>query len=225
MPADKPKAAAKDLSPLKGGIVPVTLFQQNCTLLWDEASRAGVIVDPGGDVPRIQSAIAKTGMKPEAIWITHGHIDHAGGAAELKEALGVPVIGPHKADKPLLDTLPKVGAQYGIAGARTVTPDRWLDVGDTVSLAGHVFEIFHCPGHSPGSVVFFDRAGRFALVGDVLFRGGVGRTDLPGGNSKALMHSIQHVLLPLGDDINFLCGHGPGSSFGEERESNPFLVG
>ena len=211
------------LPPLRGGIVPVTLFQQNCTLLWDDASKQGVVVDPGGDLPRIRAAIEKTGLIAQAIWITHGHIDHAGAAAELKDLLQVPVVGPHKADKPLLDALPVAAAQYGMSGVRPLAPDRWLDAGDSVTLAGRSFEILHCPGHSPGSVVFFNRAERFALVGDVLFRGGVGRTDLPGGDGKALMRSIRDLLLPLGDDVQFICGHGPGSTLGEERRTNPFL--
>lgn len=205
---------------LKAGIVQVTPFQQNCTLVWDDKTKRGVVVDPGGDVPRIQQAIAQTGMKVEAILLTHGHTDHAGGAAELKEALGVPVIGPHLDDKFLLDDL--ANNRFGIP-ARPITPDRWLDEGDTVSIAGREFQIFHCPGHSPGSVVFFSPSQRFALVGDVLFAGSIGRTDFPYGDHAALIDAIKRKLLPLGDDVAFVCGHGPTSTFGRERETNPFL--
>src|SRR5262249_12555694 len=157
--------------PLKAAIVPVTPFQQNCTLLWDEDTKAGAIVDPGGDLDRIEEVIAKTQMKPEKILLTHGHIDHAAGATELKQKLGgVPIEGPHVADKFLLDGLPAQGLAFGMLTARAVTPDRWLEEGDTVNAAGAAFSILHCPGHSPGSVVFVNEAQRFALVGDVLFQ-------------------------------------------------------
>lgn len=205
---------------LKAGIVQVTPFQQNCTLLWDDVTKHGVVVDPGGDLPRIEAAIKQVGMTVEAILLTHGHIDHAAGAAELKEKLGVEVIGPHKADKFLLDEL--ANNSFGIP-ARPVTPDRWLDEGDTVTIAGRPFSIFHCPGHSPGSVVFFSATQRFALVGDVLFAGSIGRTDFPYGDHAALIDAIKQKLLPLGDDIAFVCGHGPTSTIGRERQSNPFL--
>jgi len=180
------------------------------------------VVDPGGDIPRIKAAISQVGLDPEAILLTHGHIDHAGGAAELKEALGVEIIGPNIADKFLLDDLPNNGKRFGLS-ARAVTPDRWLAEGETVTIAGRPFAIFHCPGHSPGSVVYFNAAQRFALVGDVLFAGSIGRTDFPYGDHAALIEGIKRKLLPLGDDIAFICGHGPGSTFGEEREHNPFL--
>ena len=209
---------------LKAGIVPVTAFEQNCTLVWDEDTKQGVVIDPGGDVPRIEAAIKQVGLKVEAILLTHGHIDHAGGATELKEKLGVEIIGPHKADKFLLDDLPANAKRFGLMG-RAVAPDRWLDEGETVEIAGRAFEIFHCPGHSPGSVVYFNKAQRFALVGDVLFAGSIGRTDFPYGDHAALIDGIKRKLLPLGDDITFICGHGPMSTFGRERESNPFLHG
>lgn len=205
---------------LKAGFVPVTPFQQNCTLVWDDATKQGVVVDPGGDVPSIEAAIKQVGLKVEAILLTHGHTDHAGGAAELKEKLGVQVVGPHKADKFLLDDLPN--NRFGIA-ARAITPDRWLDEGDSVTIAGREFAIYHCPGHSPGSVVYFSAAQRFALVGDVLFAGSIGRTDFPYGDHAALIDAIKRKLLPLGDDISFICGHGPTSTFGRERQTNPFL--
>jgi glyoxylase-like metal-dependent hydrolase (beta-lactamase superfamily II) len=210
---------------LKAAILPVTPFQQNCTLLWDPETMRGAIVDPGGDLERIEAAVAEVGMKPEKILLTHGHIDHAGGAAELRERLGgIPVEGPHEAERPLLDNLEQQGAAYGMP-ARAVTPDRWLAEGETVTVADHTFEVLHCPGHSPGSVVLVNRAQRFALMGDVLFQGSIGRTDLPMGDHAALMQSIRTKVLPLGDEFAFICGHGPTSTIGQERRTNPFLVG
>jgi glyoxylase-like metal-dependent hydrolase (beta-lactamase superfamily II) len=209
---------------LTAAIVPVTPFQQNCTLIWDAETKKGAVIDPGGDLELIEKAIAEVGMKPEKILLTHGHIDHAGGAAELRERLGVPIEGPHEAERPLLDALEAQGQAYGME-ARAVTPDRWLAEGDTVTVAGHTFEVLHCPGHSPGSVVLVNRPQRFALVGDVLFQGSVGRTDVPLGNHEALMTSIRSKLLPLGDDFAFICGHGPTSTIGQERRTNPFIAG
>ncbi len=209
----------------RAGIIPVTPFQQNCTLIWDEATKVGAVVDPGGDLDRIQAAIAEQGVSVEKILLTHGHVDHAAGADELRERLGVPIEGPHLADKFLLDSLPMTAAQYGLGEARPVTPDRWLDQGDTVQVGALTFDILHCPGHSPGSVVFVSRDARFALVGDVVFKGSVGRTDLPGGNHEQLITAIMEKVLPLGDDIAFIPGHGPTGTLGEERVSNPFLQG
>jgi hydroxyacylglutathione hydrolase len=203
-------------------VVPVTPFEQNCSLAWSEATKRGVVVDPGGDVPRIREAIAAAGLTIETILLTHGHIDHAAGAAELAAELGVPVHGPHIAEKPLLDRLELQGQQYGIP-ARAVTPDRWLEEGDSVTIGGTEFAVLHCPGHSPGSVVFFSKDLRFAFMGDVLFNGSVGRTDLPGGSHEALIEAIRTKILPLGDDVSFLPGHGPGSTVGHERMTNPFL--
>ncbi len=211
--------------PLKAAIIPVTQFQQNCTLLWDEGTNKGAVVDPGGDLDRIEAGIAKAGMAPEKIFLTHGHIDHAGGVAALKEKLGCcPTQGPHKADRFLLDGLPEQGRATGMADARRVAPDRWLEEGDAVTAAGATFSVLHCPGHSPGSVVLVNAAQRFALVGDVLFRGSIGRTDFPYGDHDALISAIKTKLLPLGDDVVFICGHGPMSTLGEERQSNPFLL-
>jgi hydroxyacylglutathione hydrolase len=221
--ADSPNPPGAAAKGLKAAIIPVTPFQQNCTLVWDPATMIGAIVDPGGDLEIIEDAIRETGMKPEKIIITHGHIDHAGGAAELKERLGVSIEGPHEADRPLLDALAEQGKAYGME-ARPVTPDRWLAEGDTVTIAGHKFEVLHCPGHSPGSVVLVNKAQRFALVGDVLFQGSIGRTDLPFGDHKALIHAIRTKLLPLGDEFAFICGHGPTSTIGNERRSNPFIA-
>jgi glyoxylase-like metal-dependent hydrolase (beta-lactamase superfamily II) len=203
-------------------IVPVTLFEQNCTLLWSDASKRAAVIDPGGDLDRVRDAIAQAGVTVEKILIPHGHIDHAGSAAELQEELGVAVEGPHRADQYLLDHLAETGRQYDMQ-ARPLTPDRWLDEGDTVSVGELAFDVLHCPGHSPGSVVFVNTDQRFAIVGDVLFRGSVGRTDLPGGDHAALLRSIRDKLLPLGDDVAFICGHGPASSIGHERATNPFL--
>jgi glyoxylase-like metal-dependent hydrolase (beta-lactamase superfamily II) len=217
-------AAAKPKSSLKAAIIPVTPFQQNCTLIWDEATKVGAVVDPGGDLDEIARGIAEAGITIEKILLTHGHIDHAGGAEDLRARLGVKIEGPHKADVILLEALEKQGKLYGISGVRNVVPDRWLDDGDTATVAGHTFEIYHCPGHSPGSVVFFNRAQRFALVGDVLFSGSIGRTDFPYGDHDALITAIKTKLFPLGDDVAFICGHGPPGRFGVERENNPFLT-
>jgi hydroxyacylglutathione hydrolase len=203
-------------------IVPVTPFQQNCSLVWNEETMRGAVTDPGGDVDRILEAVKKAGVAVEKIVITHGHIDHAGGADELKEALGVPIEGPHARDKFLLDRLDVTGTEYGMR-ARVMTPDRWLNEGDTVEFAGFSFSIFECPGHSPGSVVFFNAEHRFCLMGDVLFEGSIGRTDFPYGDHAALIRSIKEKLFPLGDDVSFIPGHGGPSTIGQERASNPFL--
>ena len=211
------------MTKLQAIIIPVTPFQQNCSLVFDQDTMLGAIVDPGGDVAKIVEAIKQSGVSIEKILLTHGHIDHAGGAAELREALGVKIEGPHTEDQFLLDTLPQSGAQYGMIEARTVTPDRWLKEGDQVTVGGLNFAIYEAPGHTPGSVVFFNAENRFALVGDVLFQGSVGRTDVPRGSHETLMRSIRDKLLPLGDDVVFLPGHGSPGQIGEERRSNPFL--
>jgi glyoxylase-like metal-dependent hydrolase (beta-lactamase superfamily II) len=208
----------------RAAIIPVTPFQQNCTLLWCSATMKAAVVDPGGDLPVIRDAIAKMGVSVEKILITHGHIDHAAAAAQLAEELGVPVEGPHKADEFLLQQLPERGVQFGILDARVLTPDRWLDQGDQVHVGQLTFDILHCPGHSPGSVAFINREEGFGLVGDVLFKGSVGRTDLEGGDHATLMASIRDQLLPLDGGFAFICGHGPTSTIGAERASNPYVL-
>ena len=215
---------------LRGAIVPVTPFQQNCTLLWDADSLQAVVVDPGGEVDRILAAIGQHTLVVEQILLTHGHMDHAGGAVGLKQALAgqgrdVPIVGPDIRDKFLLDGLAEQAKKYGIDGASNVTPDRWLTEGESVTVGPHEFQVLHCPGHTPGHVVFVNHAQRLAMVGDVLFQGSVGRTDFPYGDSEALITAIVEKLLPLGDDFQFVCGHGPGSTIGAERAGNPFLRG
>jgi hydroxyacylglutathione hydrolase len=211
------------MAKLKVLIIPVTPFQQNCSLVFNEETKRGAIVDPGGDVPAILKAIEQAGVAIEKILLTHGHIDHAGGAAALREALGVKIEGPHRDDLFLLDDLPKSGAKYGMAEARVVEPDRWLEEGDEVTVADLKFAILHAPGHSPGSVVFFNDENRFALMGDVLFQGSVGRTDFPYGSGETLLASIRDKVLPLGDDVVFLPGHGSASQIGVERKTNPHI--
>ncbi|MCO6185484.1 MBL fold metallo-hydrolase [Rhizobium sp. L1K21] len=211
---------------LQAGIIPVTPFEQNCTVLFDQDTKEGVIVDPGGDVDVILQTIRENGIKLHAIWLTHGHLDHAGGAMELKEALGLDIIGPHKDDEPLLSALEAQAQRFGAQmTVRNAVPDRWLEEGETLSFGDHEFEVFHTPGHAPGHVIFFNAKQKFAHLGDVLFSGSIGRTDLPGGNHQQLLDSIKNKVLPLGDDIGFICGHGPGGQIGNERRTNPFLTG
>ena len=216
-------------SPLRGAIIPVTPFQQNCAILWDDATTRALVADPGGDVDRILAGIDQCGVTVERILLTHGHLDHAGGATALAAALTeraggarVPIEGPDIRDRFLLDGIAAQAAGYGFE-AGNVSPDRWLAEGDVVILGEHRFDVLHCPGHTPGHVVFVNHAARFALVGDVLFQGSVGRTDFPYGDHAALIDAIMTKLLPLGDDFSFLCGHGPGSTIGAERMGNPFL--
>ncbi|OED41472.1 hypothetical protein AB833_09625 [Chromatiales bacterium (ex Bugula neritina AB1)] len=201
---------------------PVTQLQQNAMVFWSTSSMKGVLIDPGGEIDRLLDEIKKLEVTITEIWLTHGHIDHAGGAAEARRRLGVKITGPHRDDQFLLDEL-KPGT-YGIAEAESFTPDRYLDEGDNVELDGAKFQIFHCPGHSPGSVVFYQQEMAFAFVGDVLFSGSIGRTDLPGGNHQQLLDSITQKLWPLGEDIQFMPGHGPGSTFSQERKTNGFVA-
>jgi hydroxyacylglutathione hydrolase len=210
------------MSQVKVAIVPVTPFQQNCTILICEATKKAAVVDPGGDVPLIRRAIEQTGAQVEKIFLTHGHADHAGGAAELREILGVPIEGPHIGDKFLLDSLEAASARFGFA-CRNVAPDRWLAEGDAVTFGEARLDVRFCPGHTPGSVVFINEPMQFCLVGDVLFEGSIGRTDLPGGDHATLMKSIETKLLTLDDAMTFISGHGPLSTIGAERLHNPFL--
>jgi glyoxylase-like metal-dependent hydrolase (beta-lactamase superfamily II) len=207
---------------LKAAIVPVTPFEQNCTLLFDDVSKRGVVVDPGGDLEKIVEAMAEIGMTAEAIWLTHGHLDHAGAADQLKAKLGVELLGPHKADKPILESIARMAANYGIPGLQDAHPDRFLDEGESVMAAGVRFDILHVPGHSPGSLVYYNKEAGLALVGDVIFAGSIGRTDLPGGNHQQLIDGIRAKVFPLGDEMVFICGHGPAGQLGHERQTNPF---
>lgn len=204
-------------------IVPVTPLQQNCTIAVCPDTNKAAIVDPGGDLDRILAALEATGATAEKILLTHGHIDHVAGTAELRERLGVPVEGPHQADDFWIRTMPAQASTFGFGPTAAFEPDRWLEGGDTVSVGNQTLKVFHCPGHTPGHVVFFHEGDKLALVGDVLFRGSIGRTDFPKGDYNALMESIRNTLLPLGDDVTFIPGHGPRSTFGEERRTNPFL--
>lgn len=207
---------------LRYQIVPVTPFEQNCTLLWCDETLRGAVVDPGGDVHRIVAAVEKAGVRLERILVTHGHIDHAGGVAELAERLSLPVEGPHSEDRFWIDNMPQQAQMFGFPNVRSFTPDRWLGQGDTVRFGNVEMQVMHCPGHTPGHVVFFNELARLAMVGDVLFRGSVGRTDFPKGDFDSLINSIRLKLWPLGDDVAFISGHGPMSTFGEERLNNPF---
>jgi hydroxyacylglutathione hydrolase len=212
-------------SPMNVAVVPVTPIQQNCSIVWCTRTNEAAIVDPGGDVAHIQGALKELGVKPVAIWLTHGHFDHAGGAAELAEAVSVPVIGPHEADKFLLDDLPASGLRFDMHGMRAVTPSRWLVEGDEVAVGDLIFTVQHVPGHTPGHITFFQKDARFLLAGDTVFAGSVGRTDFPYGSHDTLIAGIKAKLLPLGDDVQFLPGHGPASTLGEERRTNQFLQG
>ena len=204
-------------------VITVTPFQQNCSLIWCEETGKAALVDPGGEPERIAAAAAAAEVELERILLTHAHIDHVGAAAELGEKYGVPIEGPHRGDEDLLEAIPEQGKMFGLPAVPVPAPARWLEAGDTVGFGAEKLEVLHCPGHSPGHVVFFDRAGRLALCGDVLFSGSIGRADLPGGDLDVLLRSIREQLWPLGEDVAFLPGHGPMSTFGEERRTNAFV--
>jgi glyoxylase-like metal-dependent hydrolase (beta-lactamase superfamily II) len=204
-------------------VVPVTPFQQNCSLLVDDATARAVAIDPGGDLDRIDAALAKTGATLEKVLLTHGHIDHCGQAADYARRHGVPIEGPHAEDRFWIEQLPGQGAMFGFPPLEAFEPDRWLADGDTVQFGSLSLEVAHCPGHTPGHVVFFHAPSRFAIVGDVLFQGSIGRTDFPRGDQRQLVASITGKLWPMGDDVAFVPGHGPMSTFGDERASNPYV--
>jgi hydroxyacylglutathione hydrolase len=204
-------------------IIPVTPFQQNCSLVVCPVTRKAAFIDPGGDIDQLEAIAEHAGVEIEKILLTHGHIDHCGEAGMLAERLGVPIEGPHKDDKFWIDQLPGQGKMFGFPPLEAFTPDRWLEDGDTVMVGQQALEVIHCPGHTPGHVVFIHLADRLAFVGDVLFAGSIGRTDFPRGNHADLLRSIKERLFPLGDDIDFVPGHGPMSSFGDERRSNPYV--
>jgi len=210
--------------PLRVAVIPVTPFQQNCSLIWNPSSGLGALVDPGGDADRLREVIAANGVTLEKILITHAHLDHAGAAADLAAELGVPIEGPHPDDQFWIDRIEDAGRQYNMPWCKRFTPDRWLEDGETVTVGGESFEVLHCPGHTPGHVVFFHRGLRVAFVGDVLFQGSIGRTDFPRGNHQDLVNAITGKLWPLGDDVTFVPGHGPTSTFGRERRTNPYVA-
>ena len=208
---------------LKVAVVPVTPFAQNCSIIVCTRTNRAAVVDPGGDVARIRAALDQLKATPEKILLTHGHLDHAGGAAELAEALSLPIEGPDERDGFLLSNLKAQGQRFGIEDMRDVTPTRWLKEGETVNIGDLRFDVLHVPGHTPGHVVFVNDAERFALVGDTVFAGSVGRTDFPYGSHEQLIAGIKEKLLPLGDDVTILPGHGPASTIGAERAGNGFL--
>ena len=205
-------------------IIPVTPFQQNCSLLMCQRTRRAAVIDPGGDLERILEAVERHEVQLEKILLTHGHIDHCGGTAQLAQQLDLPVEGPHIDDRFLIDELPQQGLRFGFPQLRAFTPARWLVGGDSVRFGEIELQVRHCPGHTPGHVIFFSQAHRLALVGDVLFAGSIGRTDFPRGDHATLIRSIREQLWPLGSDVTFIPGHGPTSTFGAERESNPFVA-
>ncbi len=208
---------------MKYRIIPVTQFEQNCTLLWCTETMQGAFVDPGGDIERLTDAAARLGVSVKKILLTHGHIDHAGGAGELAQRLGVPIEGPQREESFWIDQLVAQSRSFGFPPVQAFTPDRWLEDGDTVSVGKETLQVLYTPGHTPGHVAFYHAPSKLALVGDVLFAGSIGRTDFPRGNYQTLIDSIKGKLWPLGDDVEFISGHGPMSTFGAERRNNPFV--
>lgn len=204
-------------------VIPVTPFQQNAALLWDDVSKEAVLTDVGGEAERLLSAVSQHQLKLQAIWLTHGHLDHASGVADLTEQQSVPVLGPHQSDDYWLQALPEITANYGFPVSKPLTPTRWLEDGDELSVGEHKFIVYHIPGHTPGHVVFYSQANNLLIAGDVLFCESVGRTDFPGGNHADLIHGIQSKLLTLPDSTRVLPGHGPMTTIGHEKLHNPYL--
>lgn len=209
---------------MKCAIVPVTAFQQNCSILVCEETKRAALVDPGGDLPRLREALEKLGVTLEKVFLTHGHMDHCGAADAVRKEFHVPIEGPHKEDKFWIDQIEEASQRFGLPPTKAFEPDRWLNDGDTITFGKQTLEVYFCPGHTPGHVIFFHRASRIAWVGDVLFQGSIGRTDFPRGDYDTLIHSIREKLWPLGDDVEFVPGHGPTSTFGQERLHNPFVA-
>ncbi|MDP6031687.1 MAG: MBL fold metallo-hydrolase [Alphaproteobacteria bacterium] len=209
---------------MKYSIVPVTPLMQNCSLIWCEETMKGAAVDPGGDLDAILGCAREKGIELEKILVTHGHVDHAGGVAELAEKQGLSIEGPQPEDLFWINDMPQQATVFGLSEARVFIPDRWLEDGDATTVGKVNLQVLHCPGHTPGHVAFFEGKSRIALVGDILFKGSIGRTDFPKSDHEMLLRSIREKLWPLGDDITFIPGHGPSSTFGEERSSNPFVA-
>lgn len=205
--------------------IPVTPFQQNCSLVWCDQTLDAAVIDPGGDLPRVLAEVQRLGLHLMQIWLTHAHIDHAGGTAELAQQLDLPIIGPHQGDQFWIDGLPMQSVQFGFPPAGHFTPTRWLQDGDAVQVGQSTVQVRHCPGHTPGHVVFYSPEAQRAFVGDVLFAGSIGRTDFPQGDHDQLIDSITQRLWPMGNDTVFIPGHGPESTFGRERQSNPYVRG
>lgn len=208
---------------MKYKIIPVTAFQQNCTVLWCEQTLQAAIVDPGGEAAKIQREVEALGLTVTQILLTHGHLDHVGAAGNLAKSLNVPIYGPQEEDQFWLEGLPAQSKMFGLSDCDPLVPTRWLNDGDTLQVGNEILQVFHCPGHTPGHVIFFNEKSRLAQVGDVLFSGGVGRSDFPRGDHQALINSIKTKLWPLGNDVAFIPGHGPMSTFGQERQTNPFV--
>jgi hydroxyacylglutathione hydrolase len=204
--------------------IPVTAFEQNCSLVWCDETNEAALIDPGGDIDKLLAEVKRRGLSLKALWLTHAHIDHAGGTGTLARTLDLPIIGPHEGDQYWIDALPQQSQMFGFPQAEHFTPTRWLHQGDTVRIGHCELQVLHCPGHTPGHVVFFSPQAQHAFVGDVLFAGSIGRTDFPGGSYHTLIESIKDRLLPLGDAVTFTPGHGPQSTLGHEKDNNPFLL-
>lgn len=209
---------------MKIAVIPVTPFQQNCSLIWCESTGKGAFIDPGGDIDQLLEQSRKNSVAIEKILVTHAHIDHAGGVATLSKQLAVPIEGPHREDQYWIDLLPSQSEMFKFPAAEVFEPDRWLNQGDVVTVGELTLDVRHCPGHTPGHVIFYHRDAGVAFVGDVLFKGSIGRTDFPRGDHQTLINSIKERLWPLGNEVVFVPGHGPTSTFGEERQNNPFVA-